>query len=48
MLDEKKLNLAEDINSIPDLIIYFCNGLNENNRIGYVRIKASEIISLNG
>ena len=31
---------------MPDLIIYFCNGLNENNRIGYVRIQPSEIMSV--
>lgn len=30
---------------MPDLVIYFCNGVNEENRIGFLRIKASEIFN---
>lgn len=30
---------------MPDLVLYLCNGLNEENRIGFLRIKASEIFN---
>jgi hypothetical protein len=40
VLSDKKVQFAEDIEQVPDVIIYFCDGSEEKNRICFTRIKA--------
>lgn len=44
MLEDKKVNLPENARDMPDLVIYFCDGLKEENRLAYVRIKAKDVV----
>lgn len=59
VMEDKKVQFPEDITQVPDIIIYFCDGPEEHNRMCYTRIKAdtvqtpirlkvSEIYELNG
>lgn len=44
-LDPKKLQFPEDVKQIPDIIVYYCDGLNEKNRMCYVRIPAADLVT---
>ena len=43
ILEDKKVQFPEDINQVPDIIIYLCDGPEEKNRMSFVRIKASHV-----
>ena len=43
ILDDKKVQFAEDINQVPDIVIYLCDGSEEKNRMCFTRIKASKV-----
>lgn len=40
ILEDKKVQFPEDSSQVPDIIIYFCDGPEEKNRMCYTRIKA--------
>jgi hypothetical protein len=44
MLEDKRVNLPENVGDMPDLVVYFCDGLKEENRLAYVRIGAKEVL----
>lgn len=41
VLEDKKVQFTEDVDQIPDIIIYFCDGKEERNRMSFIRVKAS-------
>jgi hypothetical protein len=45
ILEDKKVQFAEDIEQVPDIIVYFCDGREEKNRMSFIRIKASKVVT---
>lgn len=43
VMEDKKVQFPEDITQVPDIILYYCDGPEEKNRICFVRIKASSV-----
>lgn len=43
IMEDKKVQFPEDEKQAPDIIIYFCDGPEENNRICFTRIKAEDV-----
>lgn len=43
VMEDKKVQFPEDITQVPDIILYFCDGPEESNRMCFARIKAEEV-----
>jgi len=43
IMEDKKIQFPEDVSQVPDIIIYFCDGREEKNRLSFVRIKAPTV-----
>jgi hypothetical protein len=39
------VQFPEDIEQVPDIIVYFCDGKEENNRMSFIRVKASKAVT---